>query len=286
MLRARKHRNRIGVRLRPYEDGGIVADDAPPLAETKRVDSLPTPSILKEAPPMRTLKEKIEPPDEAPEVRAPEKSDINKAIDAVIGSMPPAVRRWLRTHGDKPMTNLEVKRAPIAGPIDKALDLISLGAWSRAKKRVAYDNLFHLFLEFTVDGSRYIIEKNQLIKISKGARNAKDTESMPVADKEGLTMSEMLSKAVKRYGEDRILVYDAFGQNCQMFLNQLLAASGLLTSSLKSFIYQPIEEVAKELPGYVKKAAKAITDVGATVDRALQWLTGGRLSLKRGGLVQ
>ena len=39
---------------------------------------------------------------------------------------------------------------------------------------------------------------------------------------------------------------------------------------LKSFIYQPVDDMIKELPDYVKKFASGVTKIGSIIDKGLQ----------------
>lgn len=220
--------------------------------------------------------------EEAPDVAEPEQSALSKLFDKLFGEAPTAVTRFLKSKGDKPITDLEVKRAPIQSAVNKALDIVALGQWSKAKKKVVYDQLFHLWLEFSLGGSRYLIEKNQVVKIGPAKGSG---ESASVASREGLTLNKLLGDAVKKYSPKRIYIYDPFSTNCQMFISHLLAAQGLYTASLKKFIYQPLDKLIKELPQYTGEVGKKVTDVAAYVDRLLQFFSRGLLALRRGGVV-
>jgi hypothetical protein len=280
-------------RFRPFEDGGLVEPTPTPAPEEPAPqEEAPAPKAplkeppVKSAPPKRELKEapETEDPVEAPDVKEPEKGAINTLLDKLLGDAPLAVRRFLKTHGDKPISNLVIKRAPIKSALDKVLDVIALGAWSKAKKKVGYDRLFHLFMTFSMGGKTYLIEKNQQVKISSGG-GPSGAETLPVSGKAGLTLNSLIGNAVKRYGPKRIWVYDPMSTNCQMFLSHILAAQGLLTAKSRKFIYQDVAQLAKELPEFTKRTAKGVTDVAAVVDKALQFFSGGRLALAEGGRV-
>ena len=47
---------------------------------------------------------------------------------------------------DRMVVGFTVGRKPIFSSIEKAANIITLGGWERAKKELAYDKMFHLFL--------------------------------------------------------------------------------------------------------------------------------------------
>lgn len=275
MLRRKKGKGWVGrAPLVPsgmpwaYAEGGVVGgrDDAP------EAPAEPAPAEARDDAP--------EEEGDGPDV---EQSLAAKVLDKLFGPLPTAVQRWLKAHGDKPVSDLVVKRAPVQRAVKGVLDLASMGALGKASRRLGYDSLFHLWLEFKAGGKAFAIEKNQVLKIREPGGGA--TDSFPVRAKEGLTMGGMVAAAVKRYGAKRITTYDPFSFNCQKFISQLLSASGLLTAKTRAFIMQDVTELAKDLPGYVKDGAKKVTDVGAVVDRIVQALSGGRVALRKGGRV-
>ncbi len=287
MFRPHKRRTR-GLVPRAFADGGAVpspedtgdvaADAAPPA---------PAPSAPEAAKEPSAKQTKEEPQEEA-EGDEPEQSAAARLLDRLFGPLPTAVQRWLKAHGDKPVTDLVIRRAPVQKAVRGILDLASLGALGKAQRKLGYDSLFHLWLEFKAGGRTYAIEKNQSLKIKDGApsgASSKGADAFPLAPKDGLTMGGMMEKAVKRYGAKRLTVYDPFSFNCQKFIAQLLSASGLLTARARAFIMQDVVTLAEDIPGYVKKGAKGVTDVAATIDRILQGLSGGRIALKKGGRV-
>lgn len=278
MHRVAKRRGR-GLAPRAFADGGTVpSPDAPDDAEF--------PAHL--GPEPAAPKEDSEAPQEEAEGEEPEQSAAARLLDRLFGPLPTAVQRWLKAHGDKPITDLVVRRAPVTKAVRGILDLASMGALGKAQRKLGYDSLYHLWLEFKADGRTYAIEKNQSLKIKDGApsgASSKGADAFPLAAKDGLTMGGMMEKAVKRYGAKRLTTYDPFSFNCQKFVAQLLSASGLLTARARAFIMQDVDELAKDIPGYVRKGAKDVTDAASVIDRILQGLSGGRIALRKGGRV-
>ena len=278
MLYRFRHSNRKKW-LRYYEEGGTVepeksADDAPAPSD----DKVPT----KDSPDKVESEEKVE----AVDVDEPEESTVNKILNKLFGYMPNSVSRWLKANGDKPISDLVIKRAPVTSAVTRIIDLASLGGLSKAQKKLSYDRLWHLYLEFNVEGKgRHMTEKNETIKLVPAKSDAKHTESYPLKNKDGLTMNDLLMNAIKRYGEKKVTVYDAFSTNCQNYIAMLLSSNGLLTKGARSFIMQDTQNIAKELPNFIPKKAKQVTDVAATINKILEVLSGGRIHLEEGGLV-
>lgn len=276
------------VRPLPFEEGGTVPE-APPEAEPGGAEPRPGPEEPKaEAKPEPKVEEDA-PAEEEAAGEEPEQSRLAALLDKLFGPLPTAVQKWLKAHGDKPVSDFVIRRAPVQKAVRGILDLASLGALGKAQRKVGYDALYHLWLEFKAGGLTWAVEKNQTLKIRDGApsgTSSKGADSFPLkAPPAGTTMADMFEKAVKRYGAKRLTTYDPFSFNCQKFIAQLLSASGLLTSKARAFVMQDVSELAKDIPGYVKEGSRAVTDTAAVIDRILQALSGGRIALRKGGRV-
>lgn len=204
-------------------------------------------------------------------------------FDKVFGKMPKKAVKFLRTRGDFVITDIKIRRDPIMSIINKLLNIISLGKFDKEKKRLGFDDLFHLSLVITLsDSSQYVIEKNQTINIGGTVPKETDkTELYPVSlDGRRITVNQLIENTIKNVGEDRFLNYDAFSTNCQRFILDILESNNLSDQYAKAFIYQDVSEMIESLPEYINKVAKLTTDTAGMIDRAMQWL-----GLKRGGRV-
>jgi hypothetical protein len=185
----------------------------------------------------------------------------------------PRVRQLLAAVGNKQIMAMAVRRDPLPGPLTKVLNLGTLGKWDEVRSRFNYDKVFHLALEVAVDmgeyEARYVVEKNQVINVALATATSKDTEYKRV---EGtpVNLNEMLERTKEQMGVNAFFKYDAFQNNCQDFIIQILAANGLLTEDLKVFIKQPLGDVLAALPSYAAKVAKIATDLGGLADVAVQ----------------
>ena len=185
--------------------------------------------------------------------------------------LPPNSEKIFKKNRDSQVVSIDVIRTPIASGIDKALNVLSLGQWEKNKKDLAYDKMFHLALIFTLRNNKQIIvEKNERINISDKFTIKSDTEIMNVVMPYTFTFEVYIDKARKLMGDHNFYQYDAFENNCQVFIRSILQANGLLTSELDKFIYQPTEELLRGIPTYVNKIARFATDLGAKLNQVFQ----------------
>lgn len=210
----------------------------------------------------------------------------NKVKDFVVPvagdkAIPPAVRRFLRDHGNEEITSLKVARVPISRMLDKLLNVVSLGGFDVGKQRTNVDEFFHLFL---VVNDKYRIEKNQLVKCMDYVPAEKE-ESANVPLKGRLTINELLFNAVGDSPSDFWSNYSAFNKNCQWWVMRVLRANGLDNPTLEGFVKQSLDELVPAVGNFTQNFSNATTDLGAKIDEGLQNLTNGMLSLKNGGLV-
>jgi hypothetical protein len=189
---------------------------------------------------------------------------------------PPRVRELLARIGNQPIVAARLRRDPIKAPLNIALNLITQGRWEQAKRKYAYDKLFHLGLEVTVrvsDSSTsngvYIIEKNEVINVAPAKPATPDTETLPVDVRGGVTINSLLDGARKIQGAN-FYNYDAFRNNCQDFIVAVLNGSGLATPNNTAWVKQPVSDLVTELPDYTSKVANIATDIGALANVVLE----------------
>lgn len=206
---------------------------------------------------------------------------VKQAVGAVVSQVkslpaprigaPPSVRKVLENYGVMPILTMRVCREPINAAIDGFLELITFGGLSRAKKKLGYDDLFHLWMELGLaDGSMWILEKNHVIRLEEISPRQSVLTGSKVADcrpikviPRGLTLSELFVNGAS-YRGDAFFIYDSVSANCQDFILSLLLGSG---------IKGPIEFIKQDTSGlltkYAERFAKAVTDVAASADVVL-----------------
>ena len=112
-------------------------------------------------------------------------------------NVPQNVKNALSKIGNNKITNARVGRTPVQAVIQGALKVVA---------NVPYDDLFHLFIELTLDnGQKWILEKIERINLVKEDRSKKQgaefTSSFPV----NKTVNELFQNTKNRMG-DRFLL--------------------------------------------------------------------------------
>jgi hypothetical protein len=201
----------------------------------------------------------------------------NVIVDWWIGSnIPIKVQNFLKKNGNLPVETLQVGRSPISNTINTALNVISAGQFDKVKAKLGYDVFFHLYL---IINNKFILEKNEVFNV-KPYKAQKGEEKVDVVLDKNITIGDLLEVASvdknNFYGN-----YDPFTNNCQDAVMTLLQKNGLINASLTSFIKQDVSSLLSDLQP-LKKQAKQITNVGALINKLLQYATGGQRSFARG----
>ena len=178
---------------------------------------------------------------------------------------PPAVRKFISDHAFDRIEELSVCREPITSAITTALNFATLGGFSAAKKKMGYDELYHLYMLVRLGGSYYRLEKNQVVVIAKAAA----TDFRPEICKKvqlGRKIEFGAFMASAAESTPGFWQYDAVHNNCQDFVMTLLAVNLLSTPELKAFVKQTADEL---LSPVVATIAKKITDIAGAADVVL-----------------
>ena len=189
----------------------------------------------------------------------------------------PKIKKLLSNIGDKPITKIVMMRTPLQKYINTALNITTLGQWSKAVRDYGYDNIFHLYCLVYIDGKPYKVEKNEIINIEPATQKdiiLNKTESMNVNINypNNLTLNSMLLNTKSKMGEDIYWKYSAFKpNNCQTFMEYFLDANGLMTPQLLNFINQNIQNITK---GFIYKPTKILSDIITTTASKFRTLTG------------
>lgn len=173
--------------------------------------------------------------------------------------IPPNVKRALDEIGEKSITSARIGRTPVQALVQGALRTIA---------DVPYDNLFHLFIELTVDGRKYVLEKIERITLLAEDRSQKQgaefTDSFQVRG----TVNELFVNTQTFMGK-RFLPYQSNSNNCQVFIDSVLTANELNTPTLQAFVKQDTRSIFKNNP-ILRKFANTLTDIGGYFNALLQ----------------
>jgi hypothetical protein len=190
------------------------------------------------------------------------KKQINSIIEPRL-DFSDSAKKILNKYGNLPIQSLVIYRTPIKSIGDYALNLISLGKWGELKKKYSFDSLFHLALIARVNNKNIIIEKNATPNISLDyeTNSLTETKDVPLKGLTTITINDMINKTLKSISKQDFFIYDPWSLNCQVFIKNLLTSVNLYDDDINSFVFQDISQIVKELPSYVKKTARFLTDV-------------------------
>ena len=177
----------------------------------------------------------------------------------------------LEKYGDMKIKSIRIGRRPINNLVENALNIISLGKWGENRKKYPYDKLFHLFLILTMeDGVVISFEKNSIVTMTVNDERCsmKDVECIELEyPADSITLNELVKKPLKIIGKEKYFIYNAFSQNCQIFISEILKTFNLYNKKASDFVYQDITEIVENLPWYIGYVAKLVTDIDATVSK-------------------
>lgn len=200
---------------------------------------------------------------------------------------PPKVRETLAKYGNGLIQKMTVRRIPIEGYVEKAMSFMSRGQWETMKQKLNYDKIFHLQLIAFVSVLSeegvpnqlvpFLIEKNEVIVVApltgestaKVDMNNPNAETIDVPMSSAISLQQLMDKAQQMVGPS-FFTYDAFTNNCQIFINNILNANGLNNTDIRNFIMQDTAQIVQELPKYVKPVSRIITNIAGIADRIIQ----------------
>ena len=194
--------------------------------------------------------------------------DTVKAFFTGRNDYPPNIRKFIEQNKDLTITKMRVGRRPIKSFITTVGNAITLGALKETMKKHSYDDLLHLWLEFTMsNGKAHIVEKDEVVKIGPvDNREGEKTDFMDVPIKNTVNVYDFFYKPLKGVGKN-LIEYSAHKYNCQNFVMNLLKYSNNLTPELNKFIMQDVEKMLADPKFSLHKTfIKFLTDAAAKVD--------------------
>ena len=201
-----------------------------------------------------------------------------------ITQLSPAIKALLNKYGDVSITSAVLKRTPVSGLMTGALSLFSGGKFGERQKEKEFDELFHLFMVFTLsNGKKIQLEKEARINIrleqsAKPHTEIEGIKNMPT----GLTLNSILEKTKAFMGDKAFFGYSARDNNCQDFLSSVLRANDMGEPNDLQFIKQDTKYLFKNLTG-LRKLSNTLTDIGARAD---VFMEGGDIHQQYNGEVE
>lgn len=204
-------------------------------------------------------------------------TDVSKGIRK---DYPPSSRRTLASFGDWTVIDVMLRRDPVQTAINAAFNVITLGAWSKAKEAESMDRLFHLGMVLTVsNGSqeqKILVEKNEVINIGMPKKVEPDSTFLEVpTPNPPVSLKVFMEKGEARRPGGDFFRYDPFANNCQDFVAVLMVGNNIYTDKARQFVKQDVTSLISRLPKYTHAFARGITDLGGIANVALE---GGKSS--------
>ena len=174
--------------------------------------------------------------------------------------VPQNVKTALNKIGTNKIISARIGRTPVQAIIQGALKTVA---------NVPYDDLFHLFIELTLDnGQKWVLEKIERINLVKEDRTKKAgaefTSSFPV----NKSVDEVFQNTRNRMGE-KFLPYQSASNNCQYFIMGVLDGNGLNNSERTAFVKQDTKAIFEKNPA-LRKFANTLTDIGGYGNALIQ----------------
>lgn len=170
----------------------------------------------------------------------------------------------LRKYGDEIIKEMTIGRVELSAALRVLLNVTSLGEFNKRLAETDSDKLFHLFLYVKTDQNYFIIEKNDVITISrKSIPNKSQTMSVNIAS--NYTMNSLLEKT-RNYMGNKFFTYSGSHNNCQFFIDSILKSNQLSNSENNKFIMQDTRHLFEKNERF-RKLANSVTDIAAIKSR-------------------
>jgi hypothetical protein len=182
---------------------------------------------------------------------------------------------FLDKHKGKKVTSMHIGKKPIISPVHKVLDLLSFGGFSKAKKKLGYDDVYHQYLLTGLDdGTFHKLERNHIIENVKATNDdfSHGLIDIPVQGKE-LYLDEMIKNAAE--DNPKFWQYNGRNNNCQYFTRDMVEKNGLMPKGSKELVPQDGHTLLDSLPESTRWIPDAVTDFAGAADRATSMVANG-----------
>jgi hypothetical protein len=196
------------------------------------------------------------------------KKSTPKKIDERITDLPGKSQSVYNTYKDALISGITVYRKPVSKVVQSILNFTAPGL-KEAEKKLGYDEIFHLGAVIKIKGGpSLIVEKLQNVRVARGGvPSGAETITVPVNRE--MTLSDLFTRLIVGVGKEAFYRYSAFSTNCQHFIRNLLAKSGLLNEESRKFIMQDVAQLVKAIPSRVQDATQLVTDFAAVLERLI-----------------
>ena len=168
----------------------------------------------------------------------------------------------LKQYGNEKIIEIIIGRVELSTALRFLLSITSLGEFDKRSKEVDIDKLFHLFLYIKTQKGHFILEKNDVITLSKKNIPSKsDTMNVPMNVSSQHTMNSLLEKT-KSFMRNDFFSYSGSHNNCQVFIDSILKTNGLSNQEISKFILQDTRHLFSNNPRF-RKLSNTVTDIAA-----------------------
>jgi hypothetical protein len=203
-------------------------------------------------------------------------TNIKETIFFPEKKLPSSIQPLFEKYKNYKIISAQIRREPILAFVDKFINFISFGKFNEAKKNLGYDKMFHLSLILQLEnGPKLLIEKNERINMTLNWKDGNQVQYFPASGSSGTsrsfqipgnpTLGEFYDRTLKAVGDHQFFTYNAFQQNCQAFISDLLRSNNALSDDARNFVMQDAQTVIKQLPFYVSKIAQFSTDTAGRI---------------------
>ena len=169
----------------------------------------------------------------------------------------------LHKYGDLEIQQISVGRVELSKFTIGLLNIVSQNEFNRRLKETNQDKLFHLFLILKTSKGDILVEKNDVITITK-KRIPPKTDILIVPNSKGFNLIDMLEKTRALMGSSYFL-YSGKDNNCQYFVQSILKSNGLLNNDINAYVMQQTRDLFQNKN--FRKITNTVTDIAALKSR-------------------
>jgi hypothetical protein len=155
------------------------------------------------------------------------------------------------------------------------MNAMTLGEFGKINKKLGqhYDEIFHLALVVSIEINgqlkNIVVEKEATINISTQYKTNENTQIlfMPSLKNKSLTLNKMLETTREKIGNEKYFSYNAFGNNCQNYIFNILYINNEIDQKMATFIFQDSLLILKELPKYTSYISNFFTGFKGFLDK-------------------
>ncbi len=165
---------------------------------------------------------------------------------------------------DIPVSSIEIRR----NSINKALNVLISTIENTPDfsfNKIEQDKYYHLYMVITLSNNTQIqLDKQEVVNISTKIDSVQNdmNKLQPIIINNRLTLKNLIENTKKIQGND-FYNYDAYTNNCQKFVMNILEGSNIkITETYKDFITQDLTSLIKTTPWIIKKISDAFIAIG------------------------